>query len=280
MCGVRRLIAGCVNELDRLVSSVMLRAGEIASARDQRSELRCAAQQLGIYARELAQLVGGSVDASALVALCIVRQPFPASVKQNKAVAQPTVLRLLLGARVGVVDVPTCRASVVVMPSVKASKKGAVTITNAEQTFESTAGAPPLIAKFTSLTFPVGSRLAPLQMQFTSSVPVAISADDARGSGMPLDNAASAAAARRGKASAAAALAHTAATPVTATATSEASGELIVKTNENQWDECEGVLLRRSLWAGDEKRPLAWPALCNALQLHYTCVQLVSSSIA
>ena len=65
-----------------------------------------------------------------------------------------------------------------------------------------------LIIRTASLTFPVGTRLKPVSLSFTTQIQL-----NEMGGGAVVQ------------------------------LSSAPSGELIVKTNENQWDECEGTLL-------------------------------------
>eukprot|EP00179_Madagascaria_erythrocladioides_P031893 CAMPEP_0198327408 /NCGR_PEP_ID=MMETSP1450-20131203/14683_1 /TAXON_ID=753684 ORGANISM="Madagascaria erythrocladiodes, Strain CCMP3234" /NCGR_SAMPLE_ID=MMETSP1450 /ASSEMBLY_ACC=CAM_ASM_001115 /LENGTH=314 /DNA_ID=CAMNT_0044031455 /DNA_START=15 /DNA_END=955 /DNA_ORIENTATION=+ len=91
-----------------------------------------------------------------------------------------------------------------------------------------------LCARFGALTFPHGTRLRTTRMTFRAQVQAAL-------------------------------LGHTELLNLE----SNVSGDLVVKTNENQWDECEGILMKRSLWSSPDVTRVPWLRVCNIIQHHY-----------
>ncbi len=212
-----------------LLDDTMLASGELAHMHAIDYELRLLGLQLGIYESELRAVLTGTVQADALTCLVIAQQPFPISVKQGKPVSQPTLLRVLKAARAVIKPLGPAQAAIV-SGSSKAKKQQTVKVDGNEAPLDDSA----LTAQFAALSFPVGSRLKPVSLQFSLQVELE---GYGRRQALVLQ--------------------------------SDASGELIVKTNENQWDETEGTLLLRATWPSAESR-VTWARFCNVLQRHYT----------
>jgi len=239
---VRHSIEYCTSKFNHLYDTSMLLPNEIHQIDRYLTELNIMSQQVDLFVTELIQMVILDLQPSELVKLVISRQPFPCSVKQNKPVTSPTHVRLLTSARVSVRPTTLCKAIVVLPPS--KSKKNNITVNNDEVELDST-----YVARFTALTFPHGSRLKSIQLKYGVKVFVSPDSNDVSTS-------------NSGRRSAA--------RDTEVQLESELSGDLIVKTNENQWDECEGALLRKSVWGDEPTAKVSWDRFCNVLQLHYT----------
>jgi hypothetical protein len=254
-----------VSLLQDTFDSCILPAPQVAAVQAMRRDLAVQRAQLDVMAEEVAQELGEVPrDLSKLARLVIAIQPFPVSVKQHRALTdQPTIVRLISGTRLKVAEASMVTTEVVrygemddggaegdsnsgprskkSSSSVSSSnrKNPAVMVSKAEATLGAEHS-----AAFTSMNFPVGSRLKTARLRFVGTVAV-----------YSLSGA-------------------SAVLPVQ----SEESGAFIVMTNENQWDECEGVLLRDSLFGsgtpehGTAVSPggtVSWARFCNVLHARY-----------
>jgi hypothetical protein len=212
----------------QLLDELFLSSAELAQLHSLGADLRVLGLQIGIYENELRMLTTGEVQADALTCLVIAQQPFPMSVKQSKPVSQSTVLRVLKAARSTIRPLSVVQAAIVTGPS-KSKKQQPVRVDGHEVPLDDAA----LTATFAQLSFPIGSRLKPVAVKFSLQVELGgIGGDQA----LALE--------------------------------SDVSGELIVKTNENQWDETEGTLLLRATWPTPDTS-VTWVRFCNVLQRHY-----------
>jgi hypothetical protein len=167
--------------------------------------------------------------------LVIFSQPFPDSVKQNKPIDDCVEVKILLGARSLLQSGGNAvvKADLVKYESSVKKKKNAG-LENCEKPLSRDG-----VAVFNDLKFPSGTRLKSVRLRFTTSVAVV---DETTGHSMTLSM-----------------------------ETSPASYPIVVKTNENQWGEAEGMLLRHSIFENSQL-PSAqshWFRFVNWLQRRY-----------
>lgn len=143
--------------------------------------------------------------------MVIVSQPFPDSVKQHKNLEESVTVRLLTPAKYDMKPRCIIKAEVITTNSKTSNKKHAIGVENNEK-FINEAG----LAIFNDLKFPNGTRLKSIRLKFTSKFEI----NDARGSIHSIQ------------------------------IESNATGHIVVKTNENQWFEAEGILLKKTAFGG------------------------------
>lgn len=165
------------------------------------------------------------------MALVIIAQPFPESVKQKKKIDEPGVtVRLLTGARFSdsKPSAPVKAEIINFSSSTAKTKKSTFTLEHSEKTLNEHG-----IARFTDLNFPNGTRLKSVRLKFTSRIDVADSLGQMH----------------------------------SITVESNPSNPIVVKTNENQWFEAEGILLQKAAFGNALE--ITWQRLANWLQRRY-----------
>ena len=172
------------------------------------------------------------------MALFITGQPLPVSVKQFKPLDEPVVVKLLTGARFPPQGRVSCvvRAEIVsddVAPSTATAShkkmKNVVGLENSELSMEEDTRS----VRFTELKFPTGTRLKAVRLRFATHLNVF----DSHGN------------------------------PHMLTLTSNASNPVVVKTNENQWFEAEGILLKEGAFGA--RQEISWNRLANWVHLRF-----------
>mmetsp|Transcript_16692 Transcript_16692/g.23195 ORF Transcript_16692/g.23195 Transcript_16692/m.23195 type:complete len:592 (-) Transcript_16692:663-2438(-) len=161
-------------------------------------------------------------------ALVILSQPFPDSVKQNKSIDEPVTVKLLTGAKFDSrPNSASVRAEIINVNS--KNKKMAVGIENGEKLINAETG----IATFNDLKFPNGTRLKSIRVKFTSKITVQDSKQHIHHLSIETNP----------------------------------TNPIVVKTNENQWHEAEGILLKKTAFGGQLE--IYWPRLANWVQRRY-----------
>jgi hypothetical protein len=234
-------------QLENLRAHVLLLPVELSLLNQLRLELSLQMKQLQLYHIELEGYTHSRTTQSFVVpaALVITQQPFPKSVKQNKPVDDGIYVRLLTGAACAIWPADAVVASVVSEPAPapvttasgrtkkstnSSSKEETHTVHNNQKMMDSGT------AIFDSLTFPQGSRKKTLSLKFSVTV------NCSRPLGNSTEN-------------------------YTCLIESDLSQPFIVKTNENQWDEAEGSLLKAEAFG--PRSDIPWFQLCNSLQRRY-----------
>jgi len=166
------------------------------------------------------------------MALIITKQPFPISVKQKKELEESVQVQIFTGAASGSnirVTQPVI-ASVIgeSVPSSRAKKNKQLSVANNQQRMNDK-----FCATFTGLKFPEGTRKKVIRVKFSGTVQVTLPNGNIQD--ILLDSAPTA--------------------------------PIIVKTNENQWDEAEGILLNKLVFGDSEQ--VSWCRFCNILQHRY-----------
>ena len=245
-------------QLEHLRAHVLLLPLEISLLNQFLLESSLQLKQLQLYQVELEGYMQNKTAQAFVVpaALVITQQPFPKSVKQNKPVDDGLHVRLLTGAACSIWPTEQVFATIVTdanPPPVavtasgrpkKASARGGghdsshsaanqqFSVLNNQRTMDNNC------VVFDALTFPQGSRKRTLNLKFAVTVNCS----------RPVPG-----------------LAH--AESYTCLVESDISQPFIVKTNENQWDEAEGSLLKAEAFGN--KADVSWFQLCNALQRRY-----------
>ncbi len=203
----------CDQKLSEILDTVILDAGEIEQLLVFQQDLFIIMKQLEIYIEELqmtqreTRVPWYSLNyVTFSFRLVIVSQPFPDSVKQHKSIDEPLTVRLLAGAKCEQLPHAIIRAEVISLNNAK-TKKNAVALENAERTIT-----PNGLSQFSDLKFPTGTRLKSIRLSFTTKFHV------------PDNNN----------------------TLHTISLESNISNSIVVKTNENQWFEAEGILLKKT----------------------------------
>lgn len=232
----KTLIEWSDKKLNDLMDSQLLLSNEMNQLLIFQQELFLQLKQLEIYIQELADLASSVKLPRYNIA--IIAQPFPDSVKQHKALDEPLHVRLFTGARVDGLPQTTIRAEVMSLSGSKgstssssSSKQNAappITLENYEKPLGKNG-----IAAFNDLKFPVGTRLKSIRLKFSTQ----IAAVDQHGAVKKF------------------------------TFESNPTHSIVVKTNENQWHEAEGLLLKKTAFAG--KNDISWYRLANWLQRRY-----------
>jgi hypothetical protein len=163
----------------------------------------------------------------------LTSQPFPNSVKQNQKVDDPIVVRLLTGAKADVK--PHCIVTGEIVTNIAGNSprnpprnQPPIVVENAQKNMNEQG-----LAAFDNLKFPTGTRLKGIRMKFSTKINV----PDKLG------------------------------TLHTLTLESPTTGTIVVKTNENQWWEAEGILTKKTAFEGQSE--ISWYKLANWLQRRY-----------
>eukprot|EP01114_Cavostelium_apophysatum_P017952 TRINITY_DN5444_c0_g1_i1.p1 TRINITY_DN5444_c0_g1~~TRINITY_DN5444_c0_g1_i1.p1 ORF type:complete len:666 (+),score=179.00 TRINITY_DN5444_c0_g1_i1:88-2085(+) len=216
-------------QLITLVNSTYLDPQEMYHALRLQQEVFILLRHLGLYASELSSIQSGNPLPS--FALVVLVDPFPDSVKQHKTIDEPLQVKLLSSSKFDntMMNLNCIVKAEVVTSSSKKTKKAVIGLENAEKPLENATS----IAKFHDLKFPSGTRVKAIRLKFTTKF--AISDHAGRLHQITLE--------------------------------SNPTGSVVVKTNENQWCEAEGILLKKTAFGDQTEIPYA--RFANYLQQHY-----------
>lgn len=234
-------------QLENLRAHVLLLPVEVSLLNQLRLELSIQTRQLQVYQVELEGYLNGRSGQGFTVpaALVITQQPFPKSVKQNKVLDDGVNLRLLTGAVCSIWPAEAVTAYVVseTAPAPAQTSSGRTkksTSTSAASESHSVMHNQKSMENgtvvFDQLMFPQGSRKKTLCLKFSVTV------NCSRPMGNNSEN-------------------------YTCLIESDPSAAFIVKTNENQWEEAEGSLLKSEAFG--TRSDIPWFQLCNSLQRRY-----------
>jgi len=214
----------------RLIDGTLLESVEMHQLLLLEQDIHYFKKQLALYSTELQNFQkDGSMP---VYGLHIIAQPFPDSVKQHKSIDEPLNVRLLSGAKFDTRPACTIRADIIDSSNQKgpAQKKstGSALVENGEKLINEVG-----IASFNDLKFPTGTRLKSIRIRFSARFNVS----DLRGSIHSIS------------------------------IESEPTNAIVVKTNENQWHEAEGILLKKTAFGNNNE--ITWFRFSNWLQRRY-----------
>lgn len=225
---MKNMLEWADKQLTTLIDTVILDPQEMHLLLQLQQDLFEKMKQLELYHIELQ----GFQQENALpaLALVIVSQPFPESVKQHKSIEEPITARLLTGAKCDIKPNTVVRAEIINFSSNsnKAKKNSSLALENAEKQMSENG-----VIRFTDLKFPTGTRLKSIRIKFTCRINVT----DSNGQIHSI------------------------------TVESNPSNPIVVKTNENQWYEAEGILLQKASFGNATE--ITWQRLANWLQRRY-----------
>ena len=148
--------------------------------------------------------------------------------KQHKSIDEPVTVKLLTGAKFDSrPNSASVRAEIINVNS--KNKKMTIGIENGEKLFNAETG----IATFNDLKFPNGTRLKSIRIKFSSKITVQDSKANIHNLSIETNP----------------------------------TNPIVVKTNENQWYEAEGILLKKTAFGGQLE--ITWPRLANWVQRRY-----------
>ncbi|PRP87817.1 hypothetical protein PROFUN_04291 [Planoprotostelium fungivorum] len=214
----------------KLLDGMLLESVEMHQLLALEQDLIYHKKQLTLYSTELQNFQKeGSIP---VYGLHIIAQPFPDSVKQHKSIDEPLNVRMLSGAKFDTRPACTIRAEIIDSSNQKgpAQKKSTTSalVENGEKLINE-AG----VASFNDLKFPTGTRLKSIRIRFTARFNVS----DLRGGIHSVS------------------------------IESEPTNAIVVKTNENQWHEAEGILLKKTAFGNLNE--ITWFRFSNWLQRRY-----------
>jgi len=195
------------------------------------ADLKCQSVQLDLYKKEIQHISQNNNYGSNIFAtLFIYKQPFPLTIKQFSK-AGPIDVILLLGAKTQANPIGPVVAELLNDWTVVQTKKRQSPLKNTEEIINKTNN----IARFSKLTFLVGTGCKAVQLKFTSRVEI-LNLDPNYESEVTIESIIP-------------------------------SENFIVMTNTKQWSEAQGILLKKDMFKG--KLDITRNQFCNCLQRHY-----------
>jgi len=163
--------------------------------------------------------------------MVVLSQPFPSSVKQNAKLEEAISVRLLTGAKNDFRPLCVVKAQIISSnnSSKKSTKNAPLKVENGERTMNEQG-----ISVFKDLKFPNGTRLKSIRLKFSTD----LNLPDRLGNIHPISF------------------------------ESAPTGAIVVKTNENQWFESEGILIKKTVFEGGQNE-VPWHRFANWLQRRY-----------
>lgn len=228
---LKKQIDAELSSLQQIDSSYLLSPTEIRHVIYLIHELTIQSIQLELFHDELQLLVAPQSPTPCIAALVIIEQPFPMVITKGKPLEDdPVVVQLLSGSRVEFQSIGKVKASMVVenQPTTKAAA-GTKTIETDFSYQVVSMDEAQRIAKY-HLKFLNGTRKNPVTLKFSMQVQVV------GGAG-------------------------------TVTVESPSSNPFIVITNECQYEESDGTLLKKDSFGSNTEIP--WPMFANKLQRHF-----------
>lgn len=228
---LKKQIDAELSSLQQIDSSYLLSPTEIRHVIYLIHELTIQSIQLELFHDELQLLVAPQNPTPCIAALVIIEQPFPMVITKGKPLEDdPVVVQLLSGSRVEFQSIGKVKASMVVenQPTTKATA-GTKTIETDFSYQVVSMDEQQRIAKY-HLKFLNGTRKNPVTLKFSMQVQVV------GGAG-------------------------------TVTVESPSSNPFIVITNECQYEESDGTLLKKDSFGNNTEIP--WPMFANKLQRHF-----------
>eukprot|EP01114_Cavostelium_apophysatum_P010405 TRINITY_DN2406_c0_g1_i2.p1 TRINITY_DN2406_c0_g1~~TRINITY_DN2406_c0_g1_i2.p1 ORF type:complete len:779 (+),score=200.03 TRINITY_DN2406_c0_g1_i2:287-2623(+) len=224
---IRGALSWAEKHLVNLLDHFKLEPEEMHLLLQMQQDLFFWSRQLELYAQELQIMHAGG--STPCFGLVISTQPFPNSVKQNKSIDEPMGVHLITGAKFDTKPRVIVKAEVIEASSAGSKKKkSSIGLENAEKPINDIG-----VAMFNDLKFPQGTRLNIIRLKFTCTF--ALNDMQGKHHNYMLE--------------------------------SNSSNPIVVKTNENQWYEAEGLLLDSMIFnAGAE---VSWAKFCNWLQRRY-----------
>ena len=160
--------------------------------------------------------VGQRITCSISAAVVVIQHPFPKSVKQNKAMSDPIQVKVFMGANQAVKAGKVVCEAVVEGGNSKAVKKDPTQLSNSLADVNTNN-----VAIFNNLVFPHGTRKKLIHLKFSVEV-------------MGFNN-------------------FSQKKMLTMKVVSELTPPFIVKTNENQWEESEKILLKHEIFGAQSE---------------------------
>lgn len=228
---LKKQIDAELSSLQQIDSSYLLSPTEIRHVIYLIHELTIQSIQLELFHDELQLLVHQQSPTPCIAALVIIEQPFPMVITKGKPLEDdPVVVQLLSGSRVEFQSIGKVKATMVVenQPTTKAAAATKTIETEFSYQVVSMDEAQ-RIAKY-HLKFLNGTRKNPVTLKFSMQVQVV------GGAG-------------------------------TVTVESPPSNPFIVITNECQYEESDGTLLKKDSFGNNSEIP--WPMFANKLQRHF-----------
>lgn len=228
---LKKQIDAELTSLQQIDSSYLLSPTEIRHVIYLIHELTIQSIQLELFHDELQLLVAPQNPTPCIAALVIIEQPFPMVITKGKPLEDdPVVVQLLSGSRVEFQSIGKVKASMVVenQPTTK-NAAGTKTIETDFSYQVVSMDEAQRIAKY-HLKFLNGTRKNPVTLKFSMQVQVV------GGAG-------------------------------TVTVESPVSNPFIVITNECQYEESDGTLLKKDSFGNNNEIP--WPMFANKLQRHF-----------
>lgn len=219
-----------LKELKNLYEQFILHPKELTKVFVLKRDLQILEATLNVYQTELLHLSYPDANVNkCFAALVVIKQPFPKAVKKDsKLTSDPVIVSLIRGPKTEIKVMSQVKA-VLYFDDQSKKEKESLAISNDVADFDSQGE-----ASFGDLRFPAGTRLKMVRLQFSVHIQYVIV----------------------GK------------TNLTTTILeSEPTEPFVVMTNENQWDNSAGILLKKDSF--DNAQQILWPHFANTLQLHY-----------
>eukprot|EP01102_Stenamoeba_stenopodia_P016602 TRINITY_DN5820_c0_g1_i1.p1 TRINITY_DN5820_c0_g1~~TRINITY_DN5820_c0_g1_i1.p1 ORF type:complete len:555 (-),score=113.32 TRINITY_DN5820_c0_g1_i1:163-1827(-) len=219
-----------LKELKNLYEQFILHPKELTKVFVLKRDLQILEATLNVYQTELMHLSYPDANINkCFAALVVLKQPFPKAVKKDsKLTSDPVTVSLIRGPKTEIKVMSQVKA-ILFFDDQSKKEKESLAISNDVADFDSQGE-----ACFSDLRFPAGTRLKMVRLQFSVHVQYVLV----------------------GK------------TNLTTTILeSEPTEPFVVMTNENQWDNSAGILLKKD--AFDNSQQILWPQFANTLQLHY-----------